>query len=86
MSKQKKKLEFFDNSISGIIVVQKVYNQKEEIHCPDCKTNLIFMYARKRTEDEIWMCKTCETVLIVRAEVKIYIRLLKELKGKEDGN
>lgn len=82
MSKQKKKSESFDNSISGIMFVNKMCNQKEEIHCPDCKTNLIFMYARKRTEDEIWACKTCETVLIVGAEVKIYVRLLKELKGK----
>ncbi len=86
MSKQKEKSKPFDNSISGITFLNKICCQKEEIQCPDCPTNLIFMYARKRTEDEIWMCKTCETVLIVRAEVKIYIRLLKELKGKENGN
>ncbi len=78
MSKQKKKSKPFDNSFSCITIIKNRLRWQKEICCPDCKTNLIFLYSRKRTKDEIWMCQTCETVLIVKMEIKIHIKTLKK--------
>ena len=67
MSKEKEKP--FDNSIS---------KTTKKVRCPSCKTNLIFMYARKRTEDEIWLCKECEIIISVKIDILVSTHILKE--------
>ena len=59
----------FDNSIS---------KTTKKVRCPSCKTNLIFMYARKRTEDEIWLCKECEIIISVKIDILVSTHILKE--------
>ncbi len=69
MSK-KKKSEPFDNSISAIPHV---------ICCPNCELPLLFMYARKITEDELFLCKNCQTVYCVKMKFKIITTKHKDL-------
>ena len=69
MSKKKKEKPF-DNSISKVT---------EPLRCPDCHNPLQFMYARKRTEDEAWLCPTCETIFAITIKIIYEIDILKSL-------
>lgn len=73
MSKtKKKKVGHFDNSIS-------IINTTCVINCPDCEDKLLFMYTRKRTEDELFLCRKCQTIYQAKIEFKIIITKHKKL-------
>ncbi len=73
MAKKQKKSEPFDNSISKV---------PDEMRCPNCNNHLQFMYARKRTDDEAWLCSICEIVFIITIKITYEIDMLKSLNDE----
>ncbi len=72
MAKKKKPKPLpFDNSISKIT---------ENLSCPGCfKEHMIFMYTRKRTNDEVFLCRYCETIHAVSIEINYKYKFMKKL-------
>ncbi len=61
----------FDNTVSKITGPPPI--------CPKCEHGLRFMYARSRTEDEVWFCPGDEIIFTVKITTTCNVNILKKL-------
>ena len=80
MAKKKNKSEPFDNSISKISQIMDMTSKP--IPCPYCGKTLQFMYARKKTEDEIFFCSPCQIIVSIKIEINIITSLMNNLNDE----